>query len=161
MQNRPCWTRECHSAAQGIRISIDSSTDACDNFYEFACGGIYPQENPFAVDLKSFYEELKIIIENEIGSEDSRVFQLVKNFYSSCMNQTKTEADNEVLRKIGGLPLVEGLQWNETDFDWIESIRKLRDIGLTTDQLFVVTIVPNLTNSSIRSLTVTCLRNFF
>lgn len=147
--------------AQEILIS-----SACNDFYEFACGGIYPQEDPFEIDLKSVYKELKILIENEIGSEDSRVFQLVKNFYSSCMNQTEIEAVkveqfNRILRKIGDWPLFEGQLWNEADFDWIESIRKLRDIGLTTNQLFGVGVGSNFKNSSIQSLMVTCVHHFF
>lgn len=109
--------------------------------------------------------QLRTIIEDEIDANESRVFKLVKQLHRSCMNRTEIEAlglepFKEILRKIGGWPAVEGDKWNETAFDWIESIRQMRGIGLTTNYLLATTVGAHLRNSSIRSLRVISVWNW-
>lgn len=163
-----CLTTGCITAASRILNAIDASTDPCDDFYQFACGNFI--KNTFIPDDKlivdTFTEladhidiQLRTIIEDEIDANESRVFKLVKQLHRSCMNRSEIEAlglepFHQILRQIGGWPAVEGEKWNETGFDWIESIRQMRDIGLTTNYLLATTVGAHLRNTSTRSLRV-------
>lgn len=163
-----CMTSGCITAASRILNAIDTSTEPCNDFYQFACGNFI--KNTFIPDDKLIVDtftdladyidiQLRTIIEDEIDANESRVFKLVKELHRSCMNRTEVEAlglepFNEILQKIGGWPAVEGEKWNETAFDWIESIRQMRDIGLTTNYLLATTVGAHLKNSSTRSLRV-------
>lgn len=166
--NDVCMTSGCITAASRMLNAIDTSTEPCNDFYQFACGGFI--KNTFIPDDKlivdTFTEladhidiQLRTIIEDEIDANESNVFKLVKQLHRSCMNRTEVEAlglepFNAILRKIGGWPAVEGDNWNETAFDWIESIRQMRGIGLTTNYLVATTVGAHLKNSSTRSLRV-------
>lgn len=150
-----------------MRNAIDSSTKPCNDFYQFACGNFIKNTfisndeytNSFIRLASYIVGQLKPMIEDEIVANESRVFELVNKLYRSCMNVAKikalgTDQFEEILRKIGGWPMVEGDQWNETAFDWIESIHQMRDIGLTTNYLLNAMVIPNFKNSSKRSIMV-------
>lgn len=163
-----CLTSGCITAASRILNAIDPSTEPCNDFYQFACGNFV--RNTFIPDDKLTVDtftdladqidiQLRTIIEDEINVNESRVFTLVKQLHRSCMNRTEIEAlglepFKIILRKIGGWPAVEGETWNETAFDWIESIREMRNIGLTTNYLLATSVGAHLRNSSTRSLRV-------
>lgn len=51
------------------------------------------------------------------------------------MNVSAVEADglkwmNEIFKKMGGWPILEGDGWNEDGFDWKEAVYKLRQMGV-------------------------------
>lgn len=150
-----------------MRDAIDSSIDSCIDFYQFACGNykrhFIVRDNEYTDVFGNLNHhvvaQLKPVIEDEQVSKESRVFGLVNKLYRSCMNEDKIkelgiDQFHEILRQIGGSPMVDGTRWNETAFNWIESIGKMRDIGLPTNQLLDTIVFPNFKNSSIRSLLV-------
>lgn len=165
--NNTCRTDECIVTAIEMGDAMDAM-DPCIDFYQFSCGHykkrVHIANNEYITvfgDLNNHVvSQLKPLIEDERLSNESRVFELVNKLYRSCMNvdkvkQLKTDQFDGILRKIGGSPMVDGAQWNETAFDWIESIRQMRDIGLPTNYLLDTTVFPNFKNSSIRSISVT------
>lgn len=157
--NGTCRTKECIIAGSNIRKSIDSTIDPCTDFYDYVCGNSLPQRDPFLEHDARVHWKLRSMIENATDSEQSKVLELVEKLYNSCMNETEIEAVGmkpfkKIMRKIGGWPILEGDQWNETAYDWIESIRQMRDVGVVPTYLFSTSVEPNFENSSIRSLTV-------
>lgn len=165
--NDACQTNDCIATAIRIRDTIDSSVNPCDDFYQFSCGnykkGLAIPDDGYADilnDLENLIAtQLKSVIEDEHVTKESKVFELVSKFYTSCMNVEKIKElgmkqFDEILSKIGGSPMADGVQWNDRAFDWIESIRQIRKIGLPTDYLFDVTIEANIGNSWVRSFVV-------
>lgn len=163
-----CFTSGCITAASHILYSIDQSTEPCHDFYQFACGNFikntYIPDDKLTVDTFTTLADqidiqLRTIIEGETDPKESFVFALVKNLHKSCMNRTAVEAFglepfHKILRQIGGWPAVEGDRWNESAWDWIESVREMRDVGLTTNYLMTTSVGAHLKNSSTRSLRV-------
>ena len=150
-----------------MRNAIDSSMQPCDDFYQFACGNFLKTKrvseneifNRFA-GLSNYVEfQLKKIIEDGIDSKESREFELVNQLYKSCMNVDNIKAFgmhqfNQIIRKTVFGSKVDSEKWDETAFDWIESIRQMRAVGFPTDHLMDTKVIPNFKNSSIRSITV-------
>lgn len=150
-----------------MRVLIDASVDPCNDFYQYACGNYKKQfdlsDNEY---INAFTElnyrvtaQLKPIIEDKLVSRESRVFELVNKLYRSCMNVNRIkelgmDQFDGISRKIGGSPMVDGTKWNESDFNWTESIRQMRDFGLPTNHFLDVAVLPNLKNSSLRSIVV-------
>lgn len=163
-----CLTTGCISAASHILNAIDTSVQPCDDFYQFACGNFVKKtfipDDKLTVDSFNTLSDqidiqLRTIIEDEIDPNESRVFTLIKKLHRSCMNRTAVEARGlepfvRIIQQIGGWPAVEGDEWNETAWDWIDSIHKMRKLGLTTNYLLSTSIGAHLKNSSTRSLRV-------
>lgn len=168
-----CLTSGCITAASHILNAIDTSVKPCDDFYQFSCGSfiknIYIPDDKLAVDTFSTLADqidiqLRTIIEDEIDPKESNVFSLVKKLHKSCMNRTAVEAFGlepfkSILRNTGGWPIIEGDQWNETAWNWIDSLHQMRSVGLTTNYLLSTSVGAHLKNSSIRSLRVNEIQN--
>lgn len=143
--------------------SIDSSIDPCNDFYDFACGQI--QDSPFFIDSERMNLDLWNIIESPKYFDNSREMKLVQTFHNSCMDRSEIveilKSFKEISQKIGGCPIFESEQWNETAYDWVASIRQMRDVGLEANYLFSTSVQTNFQNTSIRSLLVKFLAPFF
>lgn len=168
MSNDTCHTLDCERASIRVSNLINSSIDPCNDFYDFACGQDQgqAQNNPFYFDAEQMNMDLWNMIENEAFFDESREMELVKTFHSSCMNETGIEAVGlkqfkEIIQKIGGWPILEGEQWDETAYDWVASIRQMRDIGLEPNYLFSTSVVTNFKNTSMHSLSVISYLRYF
>lgn len=99
---------------------------------------------------------------------ESRVFELINKLYRSCLNVEKIaefgmNQFDIILQRIKDSPVVYDMKWNESAYDWIESVRKMRDIGLPINHFFDVAVIPNTENSSLRSIMVNIfeMKNYF
>lgn len=175
--NNVCTTKGCIQAASQIFDSIDETVDPCDDFYNFACGKFVkntfiPDEkvtiDQFSIVRDKVEEQIRHIINEEIKPNELKPFVLVKKLNKACMNtelieKLGTKPLSELLSQFGGWPVLAGDQWNESNWDWLDTLKRFRKIGLDTDIIFSFTVTENLKNSSIRSIDVShlCISLFY
>ena len=73
------------------------------------------------------------------------------------MNKERIEANGfiplkNVLKKLGGWPLLEGTSWDQDGFKWFEMVYKFRDNGYSVDYMVDFSVTTDLKNSSYRIL---------
>lgn len=59
-----------------------------------------------------------------------------------------------ILQQLGGWPVLEGDNWNETGFDWKESVYKFRNMGYSVDYFIDFSVGVDLKNSTKRIIDV-------
>lgn len=143
---------------------MDNTVDPCDNFYRFACGKyvnktIIPDDKSqidvFSVLTEKVQGQLKSLIEQPIKDNEIKAFKLVKNFYKLCMNQSAIEKNGlDAMKKIfkiaGGWPVLEGDNWQENKFDWLESSYKLSDIGYYVNYFIEINVNNDMSDNNKR-----------
>src|SRR6218665_2184519 len=124
---------------------IDESVSPCDDFYKFACGGwihrtAIPDETGHVSIFEQSRERLDIQLKDliETSNETSPAITQMKNMYQSCMDLPALETLGtkpmiKALHELGGWPVVDGSSWNGSDFDWIETVHKIRGMGFKPD----------------------------
>ncbi len=80
---------------------------------------------------------------------------LCSDVYKACMDEEKIEATGlspllDMLRRLGGWPVLEGDAWDSAAFDWKETVYRFRRHGYSTDYLVDFSIVTDSKNSSWR-----------
>ena len=157
-----CNTPGCVKAASKIITNLNPKLDPCTDFYEFACGGfiretIIPDDkmevSPFTEAGDTLEQQLRALYESPITKDDIRPFVLLKTFYQSCMNVSAIEVNglmpiNDFIKKLGGFPIVENMNWNENSFDWQQSMYIFRRSGLNYNKFIKLDILPDMKNSS-------------
>lgn len=161
-----CLTTGCVHTASEILKNMDPKIDPCDDFYEFACGNFIKNTNipddktsvsEFSAVDDKLQEQLRTMIEEPIKETDPKPFVLAKDLYKSCMNKTLIESRGltplfDILKGMGGWPVLEGSMWNEEDFTWIQSVYKFRKFGYSVDYFFDFSIGIDLKNSTVRKI---------
>ncbi|RXG54316.1 hypothetical protein Avbf_11385 [Armadillidium vulgare] len=84
---------------------------------------------------------------------DSEATTKTKKLYASCMDLERIEKNgvnplNEIMKEMGGWPVLEGDDWNSKDFKWIDIILKRRKIGFSINTIFIFDVDVNVQNSS-------------
>lgn len=161
-------TEGCVTSAAQLLQSMDESVDPCDDFYQFTCGKFIKDTkiredetsvNVFSKIRDKVSHQLRTMIEEPIGKDESRIFRLTKMFFQSCMNKTAIEEDglktiNEMIKNYGGWPIIEGYDWNEYDFSWLNTLYKFRDDGHLVDFFFDTSVGSDMRNTTRRTITV-------
>lgn len=75
------------------------------------------------------------------------------------MNKTLIEEEgmttiNDILKQLGGWPVLEGKNWNEREFDWKTSVSKFRTVGYGVDYFIDFSVVSDVKNSTRRVIDV-------
>lgn len=103
------------------------------------------------------------MIEEPIQENEPKPFKLTKRLYQACMNKSLIEADGlttikEILKQLGGWPVLEGDKWSEGDFDWRQSVYKFRKAGYSVDYFIDFSVGIDLKNSTQRIIDVSALK---
>ncbi|CAG0902422.1 unnamed protein product [Cyprideis torosa] len=150
-----CQTKACVLSAAEILSNMDAGVDPCSDFYQFACGSYIRRNtipddrsniNQFARLSEILRQELRALVEEPWTHKEPRTFLPVKNAYKSCMNISQIEKVGgdpilKLLHVIGGWPVLDGDDFDEESFNWINVIYKIRQTGMNIDYLFDVGIV--------------------
>ena len=100
---------------------------------------------------------MKGLLQGAIAPTEPKPFLLAKSMYQSCMNREKIEEKGltpltDVLKRVGGWPLLEGDSWNQDGFKWFDMVYRFRDEGFSVDYLIDFSVTTDLKNSSWRTL---------
>ncbi|KAJ8668517.1 hypothetical protein QAD02_010180 [Eretmocerus hayati] len=156
-----CYKPECIKTASRILSNIDFSIDPCDNFYKFVCNGflnntVIPdgQQGVSAIKpmIGEMLLELKLLLQQEANANDTIYMNLTRMYYQSCMNTYVIDEKGLqplmiTLENLGGWPLLLE-KWNESSFDWKESMYRNRRLGHSTDHFLSLNVAPHPVNSS-------------
>ena len=96
-------------------------------------------------------------MQGAIAPTEPEPFRLAKSLYQSCMDREKIEEKGltpltDVLKRVGGWPLLEGDSWNQDGFKWFDMVYRFRDEGFSVDYLVDFSVTTDLRNSSWRTL---------
>ncbi|XP_072392043.1 neprilysin-2-like isoform X2 [Diabrotica undecimpunctata] len=153
-----CTNSSCVHAATQILQHIDIRADPCEDFYRFSCGNFL--QNTHLLDNREsrsgsrsvediaqdeIQSQIREMLERPIQREDPKSFNTAKKFYRACMNETAIARQGlkkikEILEMSGGWPTLQGYNWDYKKFDWMESVHKLRQLGVSSDVFFRVTV---------------------
>jgi len=135
-----CTSKACEDAASRLRFSMDTSVDPCDNFYDFVCGGFHEKTTVpedinvlgSLIDMKQNAEKILYdVLDDEGESDEPSAFKSVRNYYRTCRETQDNREDlKSLLMKTGGLPLILGESWDENNFNWDDTAKKLAKEGV-------------------------------
>ncbi|KAF5280977.1 hypothetical protein FQR65_LT14901 [Abscondita terminalis] len=159
-----CNSKECNSLSQNLLENLDMTTNPCENFYQFACGG-YTKSKKIPIDKTqiSTLSEMVTLVNNQlhavlkepIHDNEPHTLKLAKQLFGVCLNTSAIDENNlktakELLKKLDGWPVLEGNSWKENDFDWKKQMYKFRKYGFAVNKLLDVSVEMNAENSSQR-----------
>lgn len=134
--NNICLTKGCITAASNVINAMDTTVNPCDNFYNFACGNFIKKSNLLdEYDYKSVLsyikgnvnEQLRTIVSAAINRNDSKPYQLVKKYYSQCMNlDFGIDSFWKLVDSFGGWPIFKGDNWDAHEFDFAKIISEIQ-----------------------------------
>jgi len=161
-----CLTPGCIHTASKVLQAMDQSVDPCDDFYQFACGSFVKKTNipddksavtAFSVISDSLQEQLRTMIEEPVQENEPKPFKLTKKLYKACMNKAAIEREGlttikDIIKDLGGWPVLDGDNWNDGDFDWKKTTYTFRQKGYSVDNLIDFTVNIDLKNSTKRNI---------
>lgn len=93
-----CRTQACERESKNILKRLDTSIDACDDFYMYVCGKFIAEtsipDDKTSVDVSTETEDklkqqLHEILNQTISESDIEPIKLSKKLYRACMNEGK------------------------------------------------------------------------
>ena len=152
-----CWSSDCYEASYTFFENMDRTADPCQDFYQFACGnfenisviaddgGVVTNASPLKDDI---LVKGRYLLEAGHAEGDFESYALARKFYRSCVDQEKIEAAGtqplqNLLKKLGGWPVLHKNQWNSQDFEWHDFIQKSNILGSGIDYMMKHMITPD------------------
>ncbi|XP_035226069.1 neprilysin-2-like [Stegodyphus dumicola] len=160
-----CSTVECHQAAAAIIPSLDETVDPCNDFYQFACGGWLKRHNvseerPYVSVYTELEDDILLhlngILSKNLTEKERNIshIRVLKEFYDSCMDTESIHNAGkgplkEVVNELGGWPMIEGENWDNASFDWMETLIKLRKMGFSHNMFMNLSVILHPSNRSV------------
>ncbi|XP_047040451.1 neprilysin-2 isoform X1 [Helicoverpa zea] len=159
-----CNSPGCIHTASKLLLNMDDKVDPCDDFYDFACGSFMkntriPDDktsvNTFSIITDQLQEQIRALLDEPIIENEPRPFALAKTLYQACMNRTAIESRGvqpllDMLKRLGGWPVLDGDSWDEKSFSWEQSVYKFRSAGYSVDYFLDFSISVDVKNSTKR-----------
>uniref|UniRef100_A0A674EIG7 Membrane metallo-endopeptidase-like 1 n=1 Tax=Salmo trutta TaxID=8032 RepID=A0A674EIG7_SALTR len=114
---------DCGPTAARLLQNMDATVEACQNFYQYACGGwlerhVIPETSSRHSVFDILRDKLEIVLKGVFETEsdqDRDAFKKAKTLYSSCMNET-------LIEQLDSKPLVRLIDsigdWPVASEDW-------------------------------------------
>jgi len=159
-----CLTPSCVLASSEVIKMMNATADPCEDFYEFACGNFLEETvipdhktrvGTFSVLRDKLNERLRTLFESDKKGPEPKIFDSVRNFFSSCMDQADIAEHGKadmlsLISELGGWPLLMGEAFNEDEFVWQKLSVKADSMGFGTGTVMDAGISTNSLNASRR-----------
>ncbi|XP_065211499.1 neprilysin-like [Planococcus citri] len=159
-----CQTKECLSAAQNLKESINFKANPCDDFYKYACGNwpkvhknsnLYIPGSTIQLRDEENMAELYDFLKQNNSKEEPEAVHKARQLYSLCLNEAaysnKLEPIEKMLKKIG-LPVLAILSGEIKNYDYTTALaRAAKFAGIKT--YFDLTTGSNPYNQTVNMIT--------
>ncbi|XP_070152530.1 endothelin-converting enzyme 1-like [Polyergus mexicanus] len=151
-----CTTQKCVDTASKILARLDRTVDPCDNFYQFACGGwlknnpaniSYPRISSLSVISEETMDQIKEILEDGPGPDDTLSLQKAREIYNMCMDvetlkKIGINSLRRVVRKNGGWPMtMSPVEWKLKGFKHWQQISDIMQNNLFDNGLYSIAVM--------------------
>ncbi|KAF5307497.1 hypothetical protein FQR65_LT06852 [Abscondita terminalis] len=142
-----CTTRSCIKKASEILKQIDVDIYPCNDFFKFSCGKLinttHEKQTPHKI-LRNQIEKQLHVLSEPVNADDHPIIIYQKKLFKACINESEGnksfETMKEILKDMGGWPVVEGNSWNDRNFDLVDAVGKLRKFGLEFSSILTVSL---------------------
>lgn len=157
-----CESKGCISAAYSVMNKLDDQTKPCDDFYQYACAkwlkdAFVPNGRKKYTSFHHVAEQneikLKAILDRkDLGvNQTAKVIDKVKNFYTACLNKTKTEQNGrnpimKLIQDVGSWPLTANTSWTAESWNFEQALSTMHKLQSTP--LFYMFVSTDDKNSS-------------
>uniref|UniRef100_A0A0N5AXE2 Neprilysin n=1 Tax=Syphacia muris TaxID=451379 RepID=A0A0N5AXE2_9BILA len=134
-----CTSKECVLIAGFFAGNLNDKIDPCEDFYEYACGNYgldrylsanKPLRHTLTDMQNRLNKQVKLLLESPIKRTDKPWNRLAKRYYQQCIQEDDLEKTGditvkEVLKELGGWPVLEGENWTEWTVSWEEQLARV------------------------------------
>lgn len=157
-----CHSDECKKVAEYIKGSMNESTNPCDDFYTFSCGGwkkrndIPESENEitaFTKLTKKIESATHTLLTQPPQSGESVALVKARKFFYSCMNADKIEKEGakpalEFIKAIDGWSMCDRNDWKEKSWDVYKVLKDVQSKYYPAPPFFTVEVTNDHLNST-------------